>query len=106
MPAQTGPSPILFFETVSAYQRSEAIKAAIELNLFTTIAAGHETAPAIAQNCAVAERGARILCDYLTVLGFLTQTRVTNSRPTRPCFSTAARRLTSAARLNSCSRQC
>ncbi len=73
MPEPTGPSPLLFFETVSAYQRSEAIKAAVELNLFTTIAEGHETAPAIAQACAVAERGARILCDYLTVLGFLTK---------------------------------
>ncbi len=74
MPEQMGPSPMLFFETVGAYQRSEAIKAAVELNLFTTIAAGHETAPAIAQACAIAERGARILCDYLTVLGFLTKT--------------------------------
>ncbi len=73
MPEQTGPSPMLFFETVSAYQRSEAIKAAIELNLFTTVAEGHETAPAIARTCAIAERGARILCDYLTGLGFLTK---------------------------------
>ncbi len=73
MPEQTGPSPMLFFETVGAYQRSEAIKAAIELSLFTAIAEGHETAPAIARACQIAERGARILCDYLTGLGFLTK---------------------------------
>lgn len=71
MPEQTGPSPLLFFDTVSAYQRTEAIKAAVELNLFTAIATGHETAAAIAQACQIAERGARILCDFLTVLGFL-----------------------------------
>jgi SAM-dependent methyltransferase len=73
MPEQTELSPIHFFDTINAYQRSEALKAAIELNIFTAIAEGHETAAAIAQHCATAERGARILCDYLTVAGFLTK---------------------------------
>jgi SAM-dependent methyltransferase len=73
MPEQTELSPIHFFDTINAYQRSEALKAAIELNLFTAIAEGHETAAAIAESCEVAERGARILCDYLTVIGFLTK---------------------------------
>ena len=36
----TEPSPILFFETVNAYQRTEVIKAAIELDLFTSIGEG------------------------------------------------------------------
>jgi ubiquinone/menaquinone biosynthesis C-methylase UbiE len=71
MPEQTELSPIHFFDTVNAYQRSEALKAAIELNIFTAIAEGHETAAAIAQHCEIAERGARILCDYLTIIGFL-----------------------------------
>src|SRR2546421_12737451 len=73
MPEQTELSLTNFFETVNAYQRSEALKAAIELNLFTAIAAGHETAADIAKSCAASERGTRILCDYLTVIGFLTK---------------------------------
>ena len=73
MPEQHELSPQLFFDTVNAYQRSEALKAAIELDIFTAIGAGHETAAAIAAHCQVAERGARILCDYLTVIGFLTK---------------------------------
>ena len=71
MSAQTELSPMLFFETVNAFHRSEALKAAIELNLFTAIAEGNETTDAIARACAASERGTRILCDYLTVLGFL-----------------------------------
>lgn len=35
-----GPSPALFFDTVNAYQRTEALRAAVELDLFTHIAAG------------------------------------------------------------------
>ena len=31
------PSPVLFFETINAYQRTQALKAAIELDLFTAI---------------------------------------------------------------------
>ena len=65
------PSPILFFETVSAYQRSAAVKAAVELEVFTAIGEGNQTPGAIAERCGASERGVRILCDYLTVLGFL-----------------------------------
>jgi ubiquinone/menaquinone biosynthesis C-methylase UbiE len=67
------PSPKLFFETVNAYERTAAIKAAIELDFFTAMADGPATAAALARHCAAAERGARILADYLTVLGFLTK---------------------------------
>ncbi len=62
---------MLFFETVNSYQRSAAIKAAIELGLFTAIADGAETAQEIAEKCGASERGTRILCDYLTIKGFL-----------------------------------
>ena len=65
------PSPILFFETVSAYQRSAAVKGAVELELFTAIGEGKQTPSALAERCQASERGLRILCDYLTVLGFL-----------------------------------
>ena len=67
------PSPELFIETANAHQRSAALKAAIELKLFTAI--GHEemTASDIAKKCESSEKGIRILCDYLTILGFLTK---------------------------------
>jgi ubiquinone/menaquinone biosynthesis C-methylase UbiE/predicted transcriptional regulator len=67
------PSPELFFEAVTAYQRSAAIKSAVELEIFTTIGEGKTSASEIAQRCNVSERGARILCDYLTLNGFLTK---------------------------------
>lgn len=66
-------SPALFFDTVNAYQQTAAIKAAVELDLFTAIAEGRDTAQAIAEKCRASQRGIRILCDYLTVLGFLTK---------------------------------
>ena len=66
-------SPELFFRTVNAYQGTAAIKAAVELELFTAIAEGNATAQTIAARCQTSERGTRILCDFLTVLGFLTK---------------------------------
>lgn len=67
------PTPELLFETIGAYQRTEALKAAIELTLFTAVAEGSHTAAAIAASCKASERGTRILCDYLTMIGFLTK---------------------------------
>lgn len=67
-------SPELFWETVSGYQRTAAVKAAIELEIFTAIDSGNKTAAAIAEATGSAERGVRILCDTLTVLGFITKT--------------------------------
>ena len=64
-------SRALFFETISAFERTEALRTAIELDLFTRIAAGHHTAAELAAACAAAPRGVRILADYLTILGFL-----------------------------------
>ena len=68
---QQGPSPALFFDTISAYQRTEALRAAIELDLFTLVAAGQRTATELASACQASPRGVRILADYLTILGFL-----------------------------------
>jgi 2-polyprenyl-3-methyl-5-hydroxy-6-metoxy-1,4-benzoquinol methylase len=70
MPPQN-PSPVLFFETVNAFQRTEALRAAIELDLFTVIASGRRTAAEIATASRASPRGVRILADYLTILGFL-----------------------------------
>jgi len=65
------PSPQLFFETVTAFHKTEALKAAIQLEIFTAIGEGNQTAAAIARRCQTAERGARILCDALVIMGFL-----------------------------------
>ena len=67
------PSPQLFFQTMSAHQQTEALKAGIELEVFTAIAEGNTTAPEIAKRCQTSEKGMRILCDFLTIMGFLTK---------------------------------
>jgi hypothetical protein len=64
---------LLFFDTVNAYQRTAALKAAIELDVFTVMGDKRITAQQLAKECAASERGMRILCDYLTVLGFLSK---------------------------------
>ncbi|HEX8709874.1 MAG TPA: class I SAM-dependent methyltransferase [Pyrinomonadaceae bacterium] len=70
---QPQPSPELFFETANAYQRSAALKAAIELEVFTALGEGLQTVPELAARCQASERGMRILCDYLVIIGFLTK---------------------------------
>jgi len=69
----SGPSPMPFFETVGAYQRTAALRTAVDLGLFTAIGPGGATASDAAQKCGAAERGVRILCDYLTIVGLLTK---------------------------------
>src|ERR1700689_4620327 len=69
--AAQGPSPALFLDTISAFQRTEALRAAIELDLFSLLAAGRRTASELAEACQAAPRGIRILADYLTIIGFL-----------------------------------
>jgi hypothetical protein len=67
------PTPVLVFETLNRYQHTMALKGAIDLELFTHIAEGATTPAAIGAKCNASERGVRILCDFLTVLGFLTK---------------------------------
>jgi hypothetical protein len=58
--------------TLTAYQRSAALTGALDLGLFSALGeAGPATADAMAARCAASSRGMRILCDYLTVDGFL-----------------------------------
>ncbi|MGB5056386.1 MAG: class I SAM-dependent methyltransferase, partial [Nitrospirales bacterium] len=73
MKSPEGPSPALFFQTVNGHMRTAALKSAIELELFSAIAEGHRTPKALATRCGGAERGLRMLGDYLTVGGFLTK---------------------------------
>jgi ubiquinone/menaquinone biosynthesis C-methylase UbiE len=73
VPAVNMPSAEIVFDTLFAYQRSAALKTAIELDVFTAIDAGETTAKALATRCQASERGIRILCDYLTTIGLLTK---------------------------------
>lgn len=57
-PASEEPNPTLIFDTLNAYQRTGALKAAIELKLFTAIGAGRTGATALAASCGTSERGA------------------------------------------------
>jgi ubiquinone/menaquinone biosynthesis C-methylase UbiE len=70
---QSAPSPEIIFETFNGYQRTAALRAAIELDLFTAIGEGAVTLPAIATRIQASEKGARVLCDFLTIVGLLTK---------------------------------
>jgi precorrin-6B methylase 2 len=65
------PTPERIFNTMIAFQETEALKAAIELDLFTAISDGANTAASLAAKTGAAERGVRILCDFLTIREFL-----------------------------------
>ncbi|HKV05178.1 MAG TPA: class I SAM-dependent methyltransferase [Candidatus Acidoferrales bacterium] len=69
----TKPNPSLVFNTLNAYQNTAALRAAIELDVFTAIGEGTDTSAALAKRCRATERGVRILCDFLVVIGFLTK---------------------------------
>ncbi|OAJ52089.1 SAM-dependent methyltransferase [Paraburkholderia ginsengiterrae] len=64
-------SPEAFIDAISGYQKTAAIKAAVALDLFTAIQNEDGELSRIARRVEASERGVRILCDYLTVLGFL-----------------------------------
>ena len=66
-----GPNPERIFETFNAYQKTAALKAAIELDVFTAVGQGATTIPSLAKRCQATERGMRILCDYLVINEFL-----------------------------------
>ena len=66
-------TPERFFNAINSYQLTEAIKSAVELDVFTAVSEGNATAATIAQRCHAAERGIRILCDFLTIHNFLTK---------------------------------
>jgi 2-polyprenyl-3-methyl-5-hydroxy-6-metoxy-1,4-benzoquinol methylase len=79
--------PTRIFETLCAFQQTEALKGAIELDIFSHIADNAASAAEIAQRAKTSERGMRILCDYITLQGFLIKTdgRYSNS-PTAQVF--------------------
>jgi len=67
------PSPQLFFQTINAHMRTEALKTGIELEVFTAIGEGNTTPAEIAKRCQASEKGIRVLCDYLTIMEMLTK---------------------------------
>jgi ubiquinone/menaquinone biosynthesis C-methylase UbiE len=73
MTSESKPTPERIFETMNAFQRTEALRAALELDLFTAIGEGSSTRAALARRLGAAEKGVRILCDYLVVIGFLSK---------------------------------
>lgn len=66
-----GPTPERIFEILTGYQRTEALRAAIELDLFTAIGEGANTVAALAKRCKATERGIRMLSDNMGALGLL-----------------------------------
>src|ERR1700690_3156315 len=70
-PQPQAPSPEIVFDTLQAYQRSVALRGGIDLDLFTAIGEGNTSLSAIAKRIQASEKGTRVLCDYLTMIGFL-----------------------------------
>jgi ubiquinone/menaquinone biosynthesis C-methylase UbiE len=67
------PTPERIFSTLNAFQDTAALRTAIELDIFTAIDDGAHTAQEIAKRVQASERGTRILCDFMTILQFLTK---------------------------------
>ena len=64
-------TPAVIFENVQAFQRTFALKAAIELDIFRAVGEGPGDLASIAHHAKASERGTRILCDFLVVAGLL-----------------------------------
>src|ERR1700690_1477545 len=64
-------NPGLVIEMLLAHQRTAALKAAIDLDVFRAVGQGPGDVVSIARHCAASERGTRILCDFLVINGVL-----------------------------------
>ena len=67
-------TPGIVFENLQAFQRTAALKAAIELDVFRAVGQGPGDVASIARHASASERGIRILCDFLVVNGLLQKT--------------------------------
>src|SRR5260370_2550932 len=65
-------TPERIFNALNAHEQTAALLTAIELDIFSAIGAGANTAAAIAAKTGAAEKRSRALCDFMTVHGFLT----------------------------------
>ena len=68
------PTPERIFNLMNAFQQTAVLKTGIELDVFTAIGEGANTAALLAAKTGAAERGVRVLCDYLTIMSLLTKT--------------------------------
>lgn len=66
-------TPAIIFDMLQAHQRTAALKAAIDLDIFRAIGDGPGDVASIARQCNASERGIRILCDFLTINGVLSK---------------------------------
>src|SRR5271168_3489122 len=64
-------TPERIFALMNAFQNTQALKTGIELDVFTAIGEGANTSALLAAKIGAAERGVRILCDYLTIMDLL-----------------------------------
>jgi len=64
-------NPGLVFDMLQAHQRTAALKAAIDLDVFRAVGEGPRDVASIARHCSASERGIRILCDFLSIHGVL-----------------------------------
>jgi 2-polyprenyl-3-methyl-5-hydroxy-6-metoxy-1,4-benzoquinol methylase len=64
-------NPGIVFEMLQAHQRTAALRAAIDLDVFRAVGEGPGDVASIARHCAASERGIRILCDFLVINGVL-----------------------------------
>jgi 2-polyprenyl-3-methyl-5-hydroxy-6-metoxy-1,4-benzoquinol methylase len=65
------PNPTWLLDEFRAFERTLALRTAIEMDLFTRIAAGANTIRKLAAVVHASERGLAALCDFLTVQGHL-----------------------------------
>jgi ubiquinone/menaquinone biosynthesis C-methylase UbiE len=67
------PTPERIFNLMNAFQQTAALKSGIELDVFTAIGTGANTPELLSTKINASERGLRILCDYLTIMGLITK---------------------------------
>jgi len=72
-PSANRPNPERIYMLFNAFQNTAALHSGIELDVFTAIGSGSNTPALLAAKTGASERGLRILCDYLTVMGLLTK---------------------------------
>lgn len=71
--ARAMPSPARLTDYAFAFQRTAALRAAGDLDLFTAIGAGYDTLSRLAEYCDAEERGVQALADFLVALELLTK---------------------------------
>ena len=65
------PGPERIVDTLTAYWRTEILRGAIDIDLFTALGDGPRTVSELATRCRTSEVGTRKLCDYLVTMGFM-----------------------------------